>query len=553
MFLALAAYITNPLTYTPPYNGAREGSIPISNRLQKLGHPSTASANAFRLIQFYISLLRPDGLLKSKVFQNRLTKAAAVRVAWYVGRAWEGCEDMMNGSRKLVDCSKSDLQQARDDLVDVSPSLLSIIAQNSLRSIDGGRRLRRSAAALIRACVDRERSTKEAWAAPDGFEESLQAVLSLVSNSKVDDSKEAEGWDDVPEEYWGEEAEAAPSPESSERSLKEIENLIRSLLDAKGTEDDQEGETKEQEKNGMDVDAPTAPASVSQANAPVATPTQPKQTSKTTLDVINERRREFEREHERQKASKPFAAQGVNSEQRRSLPQTSSLSVRGAASLGLASKTSPAVDVDMKDNVAPRSTPSVSSDHARASHGDTRPSKRTKSFPSPFSNEISFSTPSRPVGETMSRTPSLLARLQSSSESVVEVGGGSVASPGSLASRLLSPSLSSSKSAPQKVSATALDTQNVASRGHRPISGTAASTMSLAIKGQASSLEKLAAGPRGYSAAPPTSTEGVTEFRIRGAALRGDDDSGGRLSLLDRLRDTSIVGEGDSKSKKRKR
>ena len=126
MFLALAAYITNPLTYTPPYNGAREGSIPITNRLQKLGHPSTASASAFKLIRFYISLLRPDGLLKPKVLQNRLTKASAVRIAWYVSRAWEGCEDMINGVRKLGDCSKSDLQQARDDLVDVSPTLLSV-------------------------------------------------------------------------------------------------------------------------------------------------------------------------------------------------------------------------------------------------------------------------------------------------------------------------------------------------------------------------------------------------------------------------------------------
>ena len=103
MFLALAAYITNPLTYTPPYNGAREGSIPITNRLQKLGHPSTASASSFKLIRFYISLLRPDGLLKPKVLQSRLTKASAVRIAWYVSRAWEGCEDMINGVRKLGD------------------------------------------------------------------------------------------------------------------------------------------------------------------------------------------------------------------------------------------------------------------------------------------------------------------------------------------------------------------------------------------------------------------------------------------------------------------
>ncbi len=126
LFLALAAYITTPLSYMPPYNGSRQSSLPINPRTQKLNHPSTASADAFKLMRFYISLLGPDGLLKPKVLQNRLTKTASVRIAWYVARAWEGCEDMMNGLRKLVDCSKSDLQKARDDLVDISPTLLSV-------------------------------------------------------------------------------------------------------------------------------------------------------------------------------------------------------------------------------------------------------------------------------------------------------------------------------------------------------------------------------------------------------------------------------------------
>ncbi len=78
--------------------------------------------------------------------------------------------------------------------------------------------------------------------------------------------------------------------------------------------------------------------------------------------------------------------------------------------------------------------------------------------------------------------------------------------------------------------------------------------MGISIKGLADFDEKLPSGSRGYPAAPPTSSEGVSEFKIRGAAQRSDeDDGGGRLSLLDRLQDTSITGDGVNNSKKRRR
>lgn len=398
-------------------------------------------------------------------------------------------------------------------------------------------------------------------------------MLAIASNSSPEDTREADGWDEISEEYLSEEMEPAASSESSAQSLKEIERLIRvrletsfhlsfskksnlvqqSLLDAKGEDDNQEGETKEQEKNGMDIDAPIASANALRPTAPLTTSTEPKPTSsKSTLDIINERRRESERERERQKANapKPSPSQDSPSDQRPPLPRLNSLSVRGAASLGQATKTvsSLTVDVDLDDAMGS----SLSNNHAhRASHGDARPSKRAKPFPSQVDSDISSTSSSHPVGNTMSRTPSLLARLQPSDD--LNAVGGGAASTGSLASRLLSPSLPASKSAPQKVSATSLDTQNLSSRGHRPNPGTAASSIGFAIKGQADSVANLPNGPRGYSAAPPTSTGGVTEFRIRGAAQRGDNDSGGRLSLLDRLRDTSIAGEGENKSKKRKR